>query len=575
MYVCYKSLLPYLKPYTVKVILAIGLCIPIGALDSVIAMSLKPYTDTVLMNNAEKNIFFVPILIVLFAIVQGILNYFATYLNASVGEKITRDIKHDLYKKMLLQDSVFFDKQKSGDIINKFNIHADNASAGLLSKMKMLVSRIFSSISLVCVLIYNSPQLSLIAVIILGVAFLPLSKIRKKIRDITKSVTNGLAGLVTEYNESYSGNKTVAAYNLQNYQEKKFLTSLNQLTSKKIKLSQKTAWISPMMHVIVSVGIGLSIAYGSYKISLGHMTSGNFVSFLTALILLYNPVKSMGNNVKEFQLSMVAVEHVLKTLNIKPSIANKKNAIKLLGFKERIELEHVNFGYKKKQTILSDISLTINKGETVALVGGSGGGKTTIANIILRFYDIASGSVKIDGIDIREYTLDSLRKNISVVFQDNFLFNGTIKDNIMLGRKNATIQDVQKAAEMACLNEFLGSLPDGLDTYIGERGVLLSGGQKQRVAIARAFLKDAPIVILDEATSALDNKSEEVVQKALENLMQDKTVIVIAHRLSTIRNADKIAVIDKGKILEVGKHDELMNKESGQYRMLYEKQFKK
>lgn len=240
-----------------------------------------------------------------------------------------------------------------------------------------------------------------------------------------------------------------------------------------------------------------------------------------------------------------------------------------------IEFKDVWFEYVENVPVLKNINLQIKQGETIALVGNSGGGKTTIVNLLPRFYDIKSGSISIDGIDIRDYTLESLRQNIAVVFQDNFLFSGTIRDNILLGNENATEEQINQAVKMAYLDEFIASLQEGLNTQIGERGILLSGGQKQRVAIARAFLKDAPIIILDEATSALDNKAEAIVQKAIDNLMQDKTVFVIAHRLSTVRNADKIAVINEGQLVELGNHDELMSIENGQYKALYDMQFKK
>ena len=266
---------------------------------------------------------------------------------------------------------------------------------------------------------------------------------------------------------------------------------------------------------------------------------------------------------------------IFNILDTVPAIRNKENAIVLPRGDYDIEFENVNFEYVKKTPILKNINLKVAKGETLALVGNSGGGKTTLVNLLPRFYDVNKGAIKINGVDIRDYTLESLRDNIAVVFQDNFLFSGTIRDNILLGNQKATPEQLQKAVEMAYLDEFVSTLKDGLDTEIGERGILLSGGQKQRVAIARAFLKDAPIIILDEATSALDNKAEAIVQKAIDNLMQDKTVFVIAHRLSTIRNADQIVVINQGKIVEQGTHDELLNIDNGAYRTLYEMQFRK
>lgn len=338
---------------------------------------------------------------------------------------------------------------------------------------------------------------------------------------------------------------------------------------------QKTQWLSPMMHVIVSVGIALAIGYGSHLIMSGQITSGNFVSFITALILLYTPVKSLGNNLNAVQMSFFAIEQIFEKLDMIPAIRDKENPKTLTRDHSIIKFENVNFEYDPNKPILKNINLEVKKGETIAFVGNSGGGKTTAVNLLPRFYDVKSGSISIDGVDIRDYSLFSLRQNIAVVFQDNFLFSGTIKDNILLGNPTATDEDVKKALEMAYLDDFVATLKDGINTQIGERGILLSGGQKQRVAIARAFLKNAPILILDEATSALDNKAEAIVQKAIDNLMQDKTVFVIAHRLSTVQNANRIAVINEGNLVELGSHEELMNIENGQYKALYEMQFKK
>lgn len=374
--------------------------------------------------------------------------------------------------------------------------------------------------------------------------------------------------------ESYAGIKTIASYNLDRIQESKFEKILNSLFSFKMKLIQRTSWLSPMMHVIVSVGIGIAIGYGSHLILTDQITSGNFVSFITALIMLYTPIKNLGNNFNAVQFSFLAIERVFDILDSQPKIKDKNNAFELKNINS-IEFKNVNFEYIKDRPVLKNINLNVNSGETIALVGNSGGGKSTIVSLIPRFYDINSGSIRIDGMDIRDLTLRSLRQNIAIVFQDNFLFSGTIRDNIMLGNENASEEDVDKAVKMAYLDDFVSGLTNGLDTQIGERGILLSGGQKQRVAIARAFLKNAPIVILDEATSALDNKAEAIVQKAIENLMQDKTVFVIAHRLSTIQNADKIVVINEGEIVEIGSHEELLKIENGAYRLLYEMQFKK
>ncbi len=570
----YRRMWPYVKPVWFRALLAVTICIPIGGLDAVIALSLKPYMDLVMVEKSVESPWYIPFGIVAFTSLQGGLNYLATYLNTWVGGKITQRLKFDLFKKMLTFQTSYFDTKNSGDVVFTFNNNADMACTGLLDNLKVFTQRLFSSLSLVCVLFYNSWQLALIAVVVLGAAFLPVARIRKRIQDVMSKTLKADAAVITAYNEAFAGNKTIISYNLDTQQKGKFEDILKSIFNLRIKMVQRTSWLSPMMHVIVSVGIGLAIGYGSHLILTKQITSGNFVSFITALIMLYTPVKSLGNNFNQVQLSFFAIERVFNVMDMEPSIKDKPDAVELSDSYSKIELKDVCFEYKKGIPVLKHINLNVNRGETVAFVGNSGGGKTTIVNLLPRFYDVTSGSIQIDGTDIRNFTLKSLRQNFAVVFQDNFLFSGTIKENIMLGNEHATEEQLQKAIQMAYLDEFVASLKDGIDTQIGERGILLSGGQKQRVAIARAFLKNAPIVILDEATSALDNKAEAIVQKAIDNLMQDKTVFVIAHRLSTIQNANKIVVINEGEIVEQGTHEELLNIENGAYKALYNAQFK-
>lgn len=570
----YKKMWPFVKPYMFRAILAILICVPIGALDSVVALSLKPYMDIVLVDKTESSPAYIPLLIVAFTSVQGFLNYAATYLNTWVGTKINQDLKRALYKKLLHLETSYYDQHNSGFVIQRFNTDCDIACSGLLENLKVFVSRFFSSISLICVLIYNSWQLAIIAVLILGCALMPLASVRRRIKRVVMgSVVEG-AKVVSNYNETYSGNKTIASYNLQNKIYNTFDSTLHNLFKLTIKMVQKTAWMTPALHIIVSIGIGAVIGYGSYLIVNGDITSGNFVSFITALILLYTPIKSIGKNYYAMQVSFLAIERVVEILETEPTIFDKPNAVTLKGVKKSINFNHVYFEYKEGVPVLKDINLEVKAGTTVALVGNSGGGKTTIVNLIPRFYDVKSGSITIDKTDIRDISLESLRDNIAVVFQDNFLFAGTIRDNILLGKEDATEEEIATAVKMACLDEFINELENGLDTKIGERGSLLSGGQRQRLAIARAFIKNAPVVILDEATSALDNKAEAVVQRAIDNLMQDRTVFVIAHRLSTVQNADKIVVINDGEIIETGTHEELLQEENGAYKALYNAQFK-
>lgn len=570
----YKRMWPYIKPFWGRALLTILLAIPVGMLDAVIAWAIKPFTDGMISANPLFPNWLLPIVIVAFTSVQGALTYTVGYLNTWVGGKITNLLKADLFKKLLTFETEYFTSKNSGDILVKFSANADTACSGLLSNVKSFVQKFFTSISLIFVLFYNSWQLALVCVTILLCAFLPMISLKRRVTPVLNKSMQVGASLTTKYNETYAGNKTIISYNLEEYQDNRYTTVLNETFNLGMKLFKRTQWLTPVIHIVLSFGIALALWFGSYLILHGHLSTGGFVSFLTSLILLYTPIKALGGDYNALLRSFWAIEQVFDVLDAKPAIVNSPNAIEMPKTHKQIKFNNVSFNYLPDVPVLKHVDLTVNRGETIAIVGNSGGGKTTLVNLLPRFYDVTGGSITVDGTDIRDFTLHSLRQNIAVVFQDNFLFEGTIRENILLGNENATEEEIKRATKLAYLDEFLATLKHGLDTKIGERGIMLSGGQRQRVAIARAFLKNAPILVLDEATSALDNKSEAVVQKAIENLMHDKTVFVIAHRLSTIRNATKIIVVNDGQIVESGSHDELLKVECGAYKTLYEMQFK-
>lgn len=570
----YRRMWPYMKPFWIRAVLSILVAIPVGSLDAVIALSLKPYMDVVMLDKSLQTAWYIPLMIIGFTIVQSVFRYLAEYLNTWVGAKTTNLLKLDLYKKMLMFETEFFNKKNSGDVIFMFNNNADMACAGLLNNLKSFVQKFFTAVSLIGVLFYNSWQLALVCVAIMLLSMLPMTMVRKKINSIMNQSIAADSALITAYNETYNGNKTIISYNLNKTQRGKFEGVLDGVFRLRMKMLQRTRWLTPVMHVILSIGIGLAIWFGSYLILHGTITAGSFVSFLTALIMLYTPIKSIGGTYNSVLMSFLAIERVFDILDAKPAITDRKGAVEMNPDVHEIEYKNVSFEYVKDVPVLKNVNFKVKRGETIAFVGNSGGGKSTVVSLLPRFYDVTSGAILIDGVDIRDMTLKSLRANIGVVFQDNFLFSGTIRENIMLGNENATPEELERAVKMACLDDVIKTIKGGLDAQIGERGVLLSGGQKQRVAIARAFLKNAPILVLDEATSALDNKAEAVVQRAIENLMQDKTVFVIAHRLSTIRNANKILVINQGEVVEAGTHEELLKNECGAYKILYDMQFK-
>lgn len=588
----YKYLLgkifPYIKPVLPRAIINLIIAVPLGLLDGVVALALKPYLDFVVNGNPEHtwNFFgisihsqaflaaIIPFGIVGFALFQGVLKYLSNYLTDWTGQKISMSLKKDLFKKLTSMDPQFFDVNSSGIVLTRFLSDPDTASRNIIDMLKSFIATFFGLIGLVGVLLYNSWKLAIIGVTIMAIAITPVTLIRKRIKKVSNATMVVGGNMTTNFNETFAGNKIMTAYNLQEDQNQKFDSQILEQFHLAMSLTKRVGWMSPIMYFVCSIGIALVMAYGNHLILSGQMTAGSFASFVTSLLLLYKPTKTLGNTLTNLQGVFVAMSRVFELFDLKPQIHSPANPVKLNGLNSSIDFKNVNFEYEQDTPVLKDFSLHVNKGETIALVGNSGGGKSTVVSLLPRFYDVTSGEIDFDGVDIRNFNLDELRQNISFVFQDNFLFSGTIKENILMGNEDATEEEIKKVVAMAHLDEFAHSLENGLDTFVGERGTTLSGGQRQRVAIARAMLKDAPIVILDEATSALDNKSEAIVQKALDNLIQNKTVFVIAHRLSTIKNADRIAVVDEGKLAELGTHEELMNIENGKYRYLYEMQFK-
>jgi subfamily B ATP-binding cassette protein MsbA len=564
----YRNIYPYVRPHWSRALAAILITFPVGMMDTAIPWALKNYIDAI--TSGEKSLISscMPFFILGFAIIQSSFSYLSTYLNAWVGAKISNGLKYDLFKKLMHCDPSFFDVNVSGTVHTRFNIDVDTACSGLLNHMKMFFTRFFTSLALIVALFMISWRLAIVAIVVLMIAVYPLTTIRRRISELVRQMVFTGSTISTHYMEAFAGNRIVTSYNLYDKQAKKISDTLDFVFRLTIKMVQRTGILSPAMHFVVGAGIAIIIGVGGYLVENSLLTAGGFVAFTTSVILLYQPIKSMGNDFNAVHLSLMAMERVFSLLKNTPKILNQPDAVLLTSIKNKIEYRNVSFEYEKDRPILKNITFTMKFGQTIALVGNSGGGKTTFVNLLPRFYDVVSGQILIDGIDIRNIDLDSLRDKIAVVFQDNFLFNGTIRENILMGKSDATPEEINSAVKSACMEEFVSELSEGLDTKVGERGALLSGGQKQRVAIARAFIKNAPVVILDEATSALDTKSEAIVQRAINNLMKDRTVIIIAHRLSTVQNADRIVVINNGEIVEVGTHNELVQK-NGAYASLY------
>ena len=582
-----SKMYPYIKIVLWRSILLFLLAVPLGLLDGVVAFSLRPYMDFVVNGNELQTFelmghtfklqaFFIkliPIAIVVFALVQGVLKYVCNYLSDWTGNKMSNTLKVDLFKKLTSMDTKFYDINSSGLVLSRFFSDPDAASKNLINTLKSFILSIFEFVALVFVLLFNSWKLALIGIGVMGIAITPVLFIKKKIKKVSNATMVVSGDMTTNFNETFAGNKIITAYNLQENQNHKFEEQIHEQFDLAMSLTKRVGWMSPIMYFVCSIGIAIVMSYGNSLILSGEMSAGSFASFVTSLLLLYKPTKSLGLTLTNLQNTFVSIARVFELFDLMPEIKNAPNAQKFQGVGSGINFSHVNFEYEENQPVLKDFNLDVKANETIALVGNSGGGKSTVVNLLPRFYDIKSGSIKINGVDIRDLDISDLRNHISFVFQDNYLFTGTLKENILMGKPNATDAEIAEAIKLSHLDEFIGTLPEGINTIVGERGSSLSGGQRQRVAIARALIKNAPIVILDEATSALDNESETIVQQALDNLMKNKTVFVIAHRLSTIHNANRIAVLNEGELVELGTHEELINKPEGRYRYLYEMQF--
>ncbi|MDR2341281.1 MAG: ABC transporter ATP-binding protein/permease [Puniceicoccales bacterium] len=558
-----------LRPHAKLLFVGALLTIPVGAMEAAVAAFLRPYVDRVILGKDMLVSTLIPVLIVTFAGLQSALTFLTSHINAWVANHTTSAVKRQLFHKLLTLDAAFFDEMDTGKIFMRFGHDADVACASLINNGKFFLIRLFSSIGLSVVLIYNSPPLAAIAILVGIIAFFPLRMVRKKIHTMTtKNEYSGAAATVF-YNETALGNRTLIAYDLQQHQEERFNALMDNMLRVSARIAGHSNWISPAMHFIVSIGLAFVLVFGGWLVSNGHMTGGSFASFIAALLMLYTPFKGIGNNLTAIQGALLAIERIREIMRLEPKIPDVPfEGEKTLEIASGIHFRDVHFAYNLRQPILRGINFTIPHGKTVGIVGNSGSGKSSLVHLLARLYDVTEGGIEIDGRDIRQIPVANLRRSMALVFQDNFLFSGTIRENILLDNIGASEEDLQNAVSAAYLREFVEGLPNRLETKVGERGVLLSGGQKQRIAIARAILRDAPIIILDEATSALDNQSVAVVQNALDNLTRNKTVLIVSHQLFTMGKVDFIIVLKNGQVVESGTEEELLHVPNGIYARL-------
>ncbi|MHB8111279.1 MAG: ABC transporter ATP-binding protein, partial [Syntrophorhabdaceae bacterium] len=516
-------------------------------------------------------LYIMPGLVIILFLVKGLFEYLQGYYMGYVGQRVVTDIRNLLFYNMQKQPLSFFDKTPTGSNISRVVNDVALVQNTVSDSVAAVLKDFFTIVGLIIVAFRMEWKLTLIAFLILPFSIYPIVAFGKKLRKIGLSIQQYLARLTNFLHETITGQRIVKAFSMEEYENKRFNLENENLFRIVMKRTKIRALSHPVMEVIGGIAVGVVIWYGGREVILGNSTPGTFFAFMASLIMLYEPIKKLNKENHNVQQGLAASQRVFEIIDREPEVTQKPDAVQFARVDGEIEFDDVSFRYEEKM-ILTNINLSIRKNEVIAVVGKSGVGKTTLVNLIPRFYDTSIGAIKIDGIDIRDVTLDSLRTNIALVTQDVILFNDTIRSNIAYGVEPDE-ERLFDASRMAFAHDFILKLPDGYDTVVGEKGTRLSGGQKQRIAIARALYKNAPILILDEATSSLDAQSEIEVQKALENLMKGRTTIIIAHRLSTIINAHRILVIDKGMIVQEGNHTSLIE-EDGPYRKLYELQFK-
>jgi len=596
-------LLRYALPYWGHILASVLLMAAVGALDAFKYLLVGPALDRVLnpsTGSKDIQLFTIPGLhhpvylqqfvpshltnawtLVAFALVsstvlKGLCDYLGTYLVNHAGFGTITDLRDDLYNAILRRSAAFFSKHTTGTLLSTIINDVERIQYAMSTVLAEFLQQFFTFLFVAAVVVVLGGNLAWVLLLFVPVIVYSSRKIGTRVRHTTRHGQDKLAEIQNILHETITGNRIVKAFNTESWEISRFRHAARRLFRANLRSVAATAISSPLMDIFGVVGIALLLLLGRERIKHQLMKPGDFVAFITAVFSLYNPVRKFALFNNNFQQALGASSEIFKFMDFEDEVREKPRAKTLPKFSGSVRFEHVTFAYANEgeecREVLRNIDLEVRQGEVLAIVGSSGAGKSTLVHLIPRFFDVTGGRLLIDGNDVRDVTLASLRAQIGIVTQDTVLFNDTVRNNIAYGQPNAPQKELEDAARAALAHEFVLGLPAGYDTVIGERGVRLSGGERQRIAIARALLKNAPILILDEATSALDGESESLVQSALHNLMKGRTVFVIAHRLSTVRRADRIVVIESGTIADVGAHEDLMTK-LGTYRRLYELQF--
>lgn len=567
----YRRLLNYVIPLWPKILLSIIFMVIFSLLTSAIAFLVKPALDDIFLNQDATMLKLLPLALIAIFLLKGIANFLQSYFIGFVGNRVVTNIREEVYFHIQCLSLSFFTSNASGALTSRVIYDIAMIQRSVSSVIAGLLKEVITALGLIGVLFYRDWKLAIIALVILPLLFFPIIKYSRKLRRFSKKGQSQVAEISSFLQESFTGIRIIKAFIMEEYNRREFSRineKLFRLMIKRLKVKSLTAPISETFGGLAAAAV---IWYGGSQVISGHSTPGNFFSFMTALFMLYGPIRSLNRSNNQVQEALAAGTRVFELLDTVAEIKDASDAIVMEPFQDTICYDEVDFSYNEDE-ILHKISLTIKKGETLAIVGRSGSGKTTLVNLLPRFYDVNSGQISIDGRDVREITQHSLRQQIAIVSQQTVLFNDTVRSNISYGRSDVKEEELIAAARSANAHEFICKLPQGYDTIVGENGVRLSGGQQQRLSIARALLKNSPILILDEATSSLDTESEREVQEAINRLMEDRTTLVIAHRLSTITHADRIITMADGQIIEVGNHQELLQN-NGEYANLYRLQF--
>jgi ATP-binding cassette, subfamily B, bacterial MsbA len=569
----YARLLRYLRPYVwPRFTVAVVCMVLYSSTNGVMPLLVRGVFDDVFVNKERWALNALPLLIVAVFLFRASMSFGQSYLMEWIGQRIIADIRSQLNAHFQRLSLSFYNRTPTATLLSRMTNDVELMRSALTDAVASVMKDFTSLLALLVVAFVMDWRLALIAFIAFPLTVAPILRASRRLRKYTRRGQVTLGNLATLLQETIQGNRVVKAFGMEDYEVRRFDEESDRLVALYMRAARIKAFTTPMMEVLASFGIAGVVWFGGQSVMAGARTPGSFMAFLTALLLLYDPFKGLTKTNNVVQQGLAAAARIFEMLDVPSEIVERPGAVALGEFRERIRFDDVSFRYEA-EPVLREIRLDIRRGEAVALVGRSGSGKSTLADLIPRFYDVTEGAITIDGHDVRDLTLPSLRSQIAVVTQFTFLFNDTVRNNIAYGDVGTSMERIEAAARAANAHEFVTELPQGYDTVIGELGIKLSGGQRQRLAIARALLKNAPILILDEATSALDNESERLVQEAIERLMAGRTTLVIAHRLSTIRTATRIAVLERGRIVEEGTHAELLAR-GGEYRRLYDLQFR-